>query len=61
MSRETVPGKTASDVRTAGGFALAFLLFGFLLMPIVGHGCHGDDVDHEPNAGPHQPTVENEP
>jgi len=24
------------------------LLFALLLSPIVGHGCHGDDIDHEP-------------
>jgi hypothetical protein len=23
-----------------------------LLLPIVGHGCHGDDVDHEPHVKP---------
>jgi len=24
------------------------LLVGILLIPLVGHGCHGDDIDHEP-------------
>jgi len=23
-------------------------VFGVLLLVVVGHGCHGDDVDHEP-------------
>ncbi len=23
-------------------------LFGVLLLVVVAHGCHGDDVDHEP-------------
>lgn len=26
------------------------LLFVLLLLPIFAHGCHGDDVDHEPSA-----------
>jgi hypothetical protein len=29
-----------------------------LLLPLVGHGCHGDEVDHEPTAvspPPHLP------
>jgi hypothetical protein len=26
----------------------AIVLAALFLMPIVGHGCHGDDVDHEP-------------
>jgi hypothetical protein len=60
-SRETVLGETASDLQTACGFGMALLLFGFLLIPIVGHGCHGDDVDHEPVAGPHQRTKEKTP
>ncbi len=25
------------------------LLLALFLVPIVGHGCHGDDVDHEPS------------
>lgn len=28
------------------------ILAAALLVPIVAHGCHGDDVDHEPGAGP---------
>ena len=35
------------------------LLIGVLLLvPIFAHGCHGDDVDHEPGA---VPRVEREP
>lgn len=26
------------------------ILAASLLIPIVAHGCHGDDVDHEPGA-----------
>jgi len=22
------------------------------LLPLVGHGCHGDDIDHEPTVKP---------
>ena len=29
-----------------------FFVVALLLAPIVAHGCHGDDVDHEPGAGP---------
>ena len=29
---------------------LVFLLL--LALPLVGHGCHGDDVDHEPTVKP---------
>lgn len=31
-------------------FALLVLLLA--LLPLVGHGCHGDDVDHEPSVPP---------
>ena len=34
------------------GFAIIILLA--LLLPIVGHGCHGDDVDHEPATKPYE-------
>lgn len=27
-------------------------VFVALLAPLVGHGCHGDDLDHEPTAVP---------
>ena len=32
------------------GFVVIALLA--LGMPLVGHGCHGDDVDHEPAVFP---------
>ena len=41
--------------RNEAGRRLAFAMFvllGLLLVPLVGHGCHGDDVDHEPAAAP---------
>ena len=31
---------------------LIVLILSALLLPLVGHGCHGDDVDHEPAAFP---------
>ena len=30
----------------------AFFLLLLALLPLVGHGCHGDDVDHEPTVKP---------
>ena len=46
----------------ASGLAFAFIvLLALALAPIVGHGCHGDDVDHEPSFAPprfnHQPET----
>lgn len=46
----------------ASGLALTFVvLLALLLLPIVGHGCHGDDLDHEPSFAPpvfnHQPET----
>ena len=47
-----------SDESTSWKVFRAYILFPLLvaliLVPIVGHGCHGDDVDHEP-------TVHREP
>ena len=40
------------------GFAVFVAL---LLVPIVGHGCHGDDVDHEPATVPQTKPQENRP
>ena len=41
-----------SDESTSWKVFRAYILFPLLvaliLVPIVGHGCHGDDVDHEP-------------
>jgi hypothetical protein len=46
----------------AGGLAFALpLLLALFLMPLVGHGCHGDDVDHEPSTAPHNTQLENRP
>ena len=28
-----------------------------LALPILAHGCHGDDVDHEPSATHREPEV----
>ncbi len=30
-----------------------------VLIPIVAHGCHGDEVDHEPGSGPPRLTSPN--
>jgi hypothetical protein len=58
----------AASARTAsptgrGGHPFAFAVFVLLLIlfPLVGHGCHGDDVDHEPAVLPpvHAPTSAN--
>lgn len=27
-------------------------LLAILVLPLVGHGCHGDDLDHEPGVAP---------
>jgi len=46
----------------ASGLAFTLIvLLALLLMPIVGHGCHGDDVDHEPTASPHKSQLEHRP
>jgi hypothetical protein len=45
------PGGHAAPVRGVVLFAALALL----VMPLFAHGCHGDDVDHEPGAVP--PTV----
>ncbi|MBN9516920.1 hypothetical protein J0H58_00145, partial [bacterium] len=44
-SRNPAPGLSSPVPR------LLFLL-ALLTLPLVGHGCHGDDVDHEPAAAP---------
>ena len=48
----------------AGGWPplapLAWLFIGVaLLAPLFAHGCHGDDVDHEPLLIPHRLNEEN--
>jgi hypothetical protein len=45
LRRETASG----NVRLL--FPVSCLLW-LLTLPLVGHGCHGDDVDHEPGAAP---------
>lgn len=43
----------ADQPRTAGRGWLVFAVFvAGLLLPLVGHGCHGDDIDHEPSVPP---------
>jgi hypothetical protein len=40
-------------VRTLGtlrGAARLFVVVAIAALIVVGHGCHGDDVDHEPAA-----------
>jgi hypothetical protein len=34
--------------------AFCFFALALLLAPIFAHGCHGDDVDHEPLLIPHR-------
>ncbi len=44
------PPLTAQAVRPGNWWRWAFLLLA--LLPLVGHGCHGDDIDHEPSVPP---------
>ena len=43
--RGVVGGLTPLTRRAA---VLLFVLVALLALPIFAHGCHGDDVDHEP-------------
>ncbi|HEY3787274.1 MAG TPA: hypothetical protein VGL71_00410 [Urbifossiella sp.] len=45
-----------SDAAASRRFSLFSLplVVALFLMPIVGHGCHGDDIDHEPTTVPFQ-------
>jgi hypothetical protein len=36
----------------AGGWGLFAFLFALAVLPLIAHGCHGDDVDHEPLVAP---------
>lgn len=45
LSRSSPPRGEPMGTR----FALLLLL---ALIPLVGHGCHGDDIDHEPTVKP---------
>ena len=38
--------------------ASGVLFFTLLVLPLFGHGCHRDDLDHEPSAAP--PVVAHE-
>ena len=56
MSRETpvaacdlAPRREAASGNVRLLFPASCLL-GVLTLPLVGHGCHGDDADHEPAA-----------
>lgn len=43
---------TATEQKTAGARLTAlvwlFIAVALLALPLFAHGCHGDDVDHEP-------------
>lgn len=46
---------TAQAVRPGSSlrwWVLAAVLLALAVLPLIGHGCHGDDVDHEPSAPP---------
>ena len=43
--RHPLPAKRGARVRTLLAF---WLLLALLTLPLFAHGCHGDDVDHEP-------------
>jgi hypothetical protein len=47
-SRATAERGTAAAVLSP--ILCLIILAASLLIPIVAHGCHGDDVDHEPGA-----------
>jgi hypothetical protein len=43
----------ADEPKTAGRWWVsAVVVVTLALVPLVGHGCHGDDADHEPTAPP---------
>lgn len=45
------PPPTAQAVRPGNWWWLLLLIL-LALLPLIGHGCHGDDVDHEPTVTP---------
>jgi hypothetical protein len=49
QSRPEKPPRSAQPVRP-GWWVLVVVLLA--LLPLIGHGCHGDDVDHEPTVAP---------
>lgn len=55
MSRPTSPleGEVGEgEARTGRGVWVIMVLFALAALPLIGHGCHGDDVDHEPSVPP---------
>ena len=47
--REAARGGTQVGSRYQGSF---LMFIAILTAPLVGHGCHRDDLDHEPLAAP---------
>jgi hypothetical protein len=49
-NQETESGEQRSGARLARASLFAWLAIAafLLLAPVFAHGCHGDDVDHEP-------------
>jgi hypothetical protein len=45
------PRRTPGRSRFARRLLLVAVV-GLLTLPLLAHGCHGDDVDHEPGAAP---------
>lgn len=61
-----VRGQETGDTKVGAELvrpAVVFILAAALLVPIFAHGCHGDDVDHEPVVAPpyHQSHPETPP
>jgi hypothetical protein len=58
-SQETGDGRRETGAGDDRGWSLSpvscLLLFFCLVLPVLAHGCHGDDVDHEPAATRHEP------
>jgi len=51
-SREPLEHPLSETERGTGGEVRLLLLILLALLPLIGHGCHGDDVDHEPTVTP---------
>lgn len=49
MSTTTVERPQAPPLSRGVSFLVLIL---FALIPLISHGCHGDDVDHEPSVLP---------
>lgn len=53
---------SSNDVRSHTPHStLPALAFALILVPIVGHGCHGDDIDREPSFAPIHHSSEGRP